>query len=403
MLKLINYFFLAYILVKPGLGFLFYSIDGAGRISILLGILILLLNINNIEFRKVLKSTPVLIWGLWGIYTAVNWLFHRVETVQVPWIFIGNQIFLVWIAMVVVTYECRRNYQTTLKFILSCFVIYVIFGLLFQRDTIYQSGRGGAVLGNVLPLTSLSMVATAVFMYVKKWLTLKNLVIIIILSLAAILFVATRKALGGLLILLFFLLITKYPLNNVKNFLSLIFGLLVFYVGLSFMLDNTILGERMHGIDESANQFNTSNLRILNFLGDRAYFYIKGWEIFKEHPLTGIGINNFMYIDKLKLPFHTEYMAQLAENGIIGTILYVLFYCNIFKQIIRARKYHIIGNEYWPYLGWMFAVLFISLTAWVYSFVHYYIVFGLVIGGIQKSLIDYEKNSTYNQWNRRRW
>ena len=403
MLKLINYFFLAYILVKPGLGFLFYSIDGAGRISILLGILILLLNINNIEFRKVLKSTPVLIWGLWGIYTAVNWLFHRVETVQVPWIFIGNQIFLVWIAMVVVTYECRRNYQTTLKFILSCFVIYVIFGLLFQRDTIYQSGRGGAVLGNVLPLTSLSMVATAVFMYVKKWLTLKNLVIIIILSLAAILFVATRKALGGLIIILFFLLITKYPLNNVKNFLSLIFGLLVFYVGLSFMLDNTILGERMHGIDESANQFNTSNLRILNFLGDRAYFYIKGWEIFKEHPLTGIGINNFMYIDKLKLPFHTEYMAQLAENGIIGTILYVLFYCNIFKQIIRARKYHIIGNEYWPYLGWMFAVLFISLTAWVYSFVHYYIVFGLVIGGIQKSLIDYEKNSTYNQWNRRRW
>lgn len=403
MLKLINYFFLAYILIKPGLGFLFYSIDGAGRISILLGILILLLNINNIEFRKVLKSAPVLIWGLWGVYTAVNWLFHRVETVQVPWIFIGNQIFLVWIAMVVVTYECRRNYQTTLKFILSCFVIYVIFGLLFQRDTIYQSGRGGAVLGNVLPLTSLSMVATAVFMYVKKWLTLKNLVIIIILSLAAILFVATRKALGGLLILLFFLLITKYPLNNVKNFLSLIFGLLVFYVGLSFMLDNTILGERMHGIDESANQFNTSNLRILNFLGDRAYFYIKGWEIFKEHPLTGIGINNFMYIDKLKLPFHTEYMTQLAENGIIGTILYVSFYCNIFKQIIRARKYHIISNEYWPYLGWMFAVLFISLTAWVYSFVHYYIVFGLVIGGIQKSLIDYEKNSTYNQWNRRRW
>lgn len=403
MLKLINYFFLAYILVKPGLGFLFYSIDGAGRISILLGILILLLNINNIEFRKVLKSTPVLIWGLWGIYTAVNWLFHRVETVQVPWIFIGNQIFLVWIAMVVVTYECRRNYQTTLKFILSCLVIYVLIGLLFQRDTIYQSGRGGAALGNVLPLTSLSMVATAIFMYVKKWLTLKNLVIIIILSLAAILFVATRKALGGLIIILFFLLITKYPLNNVKNFLSLIFGLLVFYVGLSFMLDNTILGERMHGIDESANQFNTSNLRILNFLGDRAYFYIKGWEIFKEHPLTGIGINNFMYIDKLKLPFHTEYMAQLAENGIIGTILYVLFYCNIFKQIIRARKYHIIGNEYWPYLGWMFAVLFISLTAWVYSFVHYYIVFGLVIGGIQKSLIDYEKNSTYNQWNRRRW
>lgn len=403
MLKLINYFFLAYILVKPGLGFLFYSIDGAGRISILLGILILLLNINNIEFRKVLKSTPVLIWGLWGIYTAVNWLFHRVESVQVPWIFIGNQIFLVWIAMVVVVYECRRNYQTTLKFILSCLVIYVLIGLLFQRDTIYQSGRGGTVLGNVLPLTSLSMVATAVFMYVKKWLTLKNLVIIIILSLAAILFVATRKALGGLLILLFFLLITKYPLNNVKNFLSLIFGLLVFYVGLSFMLDNTILGERMHGIDESANQFNTSNLRILNFLGDRAYFYIKGWEIFKEHPLTGIGINNFMYIDKLKLPFHTEYMAQLAENGIIGTILYVLFYFNIFRQIIKTRKYHIIGNEYWPYLGWMFAVLFISLTAWVYSFVHYYIVFGLVIGGIQKSLIDYEKNSTYNQWNRRRW
>ena len=161
-------------------------------------------------------------------------------------------------------------------------------------------------------------------------------------------------------------------------------------------MNYTVLGERMQTIDESAAIYNTSDVALLNLLGDRAYFYIRGIQIFEEHPLTGIGINNFMYIDASELPFHTEYMTQLAENGILGTVLYIFFYISVFNQIINAKKNKIIGAEYWVYIGWMIVILFISLTAWVYSFKHYYIVIGLVIGGILNNKKIYDENRTRN-------
>ena len=208
--------------------------------------------------------------------------------------------------------------------------------------------------------------------------------------------VATRKAFGGLLIILVFLLLAKYPLKSIKNWVYLLVTGLVFSVGLSLIMDYTVLGERFHNIDETASVYNTSDIPLLNILGDRAYFYIRGVEVFKEHPLTGIGINNFMYTDSAELPFHTEYMTQLAENGILGTILYILFYFSIFKQIHDAKKNRIIGDGYWVYIGWMIAILFVSLTAWVYSFKHYYIVIGLIIGGILNNRKIYDENCARN-------
>ena len=398
MLKFLNYFFLAYVLLKPVLNMLFYSIDGAGRIQIMLGMLVLFFNINNHEFQKVLKLPSVVIWGLWGIYSTINWLLHRVENNVIPWIFIGNDIFLVWVVLVVAIYESKKNYHSILKFVLYSFVCYVLFGLLFQSGAKYDdmAGRGGAILGNMLPLTSLSMVATASFMYIKKWLKIRSYIVIVILSICAILMVATRKAFGGLLIILVFLLLAKYPLKSIKNWVYLLVTGLVFSVGLSLIMDYTVLGERFHNIDETASVYNTSDIPLLNILGDRAYFYIRGVEVFKEHPLTGIGINNFMYTDSAELPFHTEYMTQLAENGILGTILYILFYFSIFKQIHDAKKNRIIGDGYWVYIGWMIAILFVSLTAWVYSFKHYYIVIGLIIGGILNNRKIYDENCARN-------
>lgn len=403
MLKALNYFFLAYILIKPGFSFLIYGFDGAGRISIALSLIVLITHINNYEFRKVLFSSSSVIWWFWGIYTSINWFFKRIDPEQTAWIFLGNQIYLVWIALVVTIYEARKDGQSVFKWILGSFVIYVVIGLLFQSNSQYEdSNRQGAILGNTLPLNSLCMFAVACFMYVKQWLTTKRLIAVLLLCLAAILLVATRKALGGVFILLFFLLITKYPLHKAKNVFYIGLGFLLLYAGFSVIMDHTVLGERMQNIDEAGENFNTSGIPLLNLLGDRAYFYIRGWELFLEHPLTGIGIGNFVYIDDLELPFHTEYMVQLAENGIVGTILYLSFYISLFKQIFRAKRKHIIGSEYLICAGWMYTILFISLTAWVYSFIHYYIVIGLVIGYIQKMYLENENTSYYNG-NRRRW
>ena len=93
MQKALNYFFIAYIIIKPAISQLIHSFDGAGRISIALSLLIIITHINNYRFKKVLTSSSVVVWGFWGIYTAFNWAFKRIDPNQTAWIYLGNQIY----------------------------------------------------------------------------------------------------------------------------------------------------------------------------------------------------------------------------------------------------------------------------------------------------------------------
>ena len=117
----------------------------------------------------------------------------------------------------------------------------------------------------------------------------------------------------------------------------------------------------------------------MNFLGDRAYFYINGWRLFCEQPVFGIGLFNFRQTMRTHLPIHSEYIVQLCEMGIIGSILFINYYRSIFKRIrivnsLGEKKIALI------FLGWMAALLFVSLTTWTYEFPRYFLITGIFVG-----------------------
>ena len=148
------------------------------------------------------------------------------------------------------------------------------------------------------------------------------------------------------------------------------------------MMENTVLGERFLAGEENSDKFIPYQFRdnwFFNFVGDRAGYYIRGWQYFIDNPWTGIGLTNFMVYDYVHHVLHTEYMVQLTECGIIGTTLYLLFMgCiayNLFYVFFKIEK-----RETLIYAGMYGAVLFISFTAWTYQFPIYFIVFGVIIG-----------------------
>ena len=59
----------------------------------------------------------------------------------------------------------------------------------------------------------------------------------------------------------------------------------------------------------------------------RAIQYEFGYEKFLENPYFGIGLNNYKQFDGYNLVLHSEYLVQLIENGLVGFILFFLFYC----------------------------------------------------------------------------
>ena len=72
--------------------------------------------------------------------------------------------------------------------------------------------------------------------------------------------------------------------------------------------------------------------------------YIKlGMDLFKEHPILGIGIDNArIYTNRIygyDHYLHNNYVELLACGGIIGTILYYWIYVYLFRSFVKYKKY----------------------------------------------------------------
>ncbi len=378
--KTINYFFIIYVIIYPALSRLFFNFDGAGRIYMLLAALSFLFNYSENSYRHVLKDKAIVCWTIWCIYVSIDWLVIGIPKDGLsPFVYLFNSIFLPLLVMIVATYECRRDAKEFVLVTLAAFIIYVIIGLLFQDQT---SGtvRGGQILGNDLPLTAVSMFAIASIAYVNKWCDTKVFTISLLLSVFAILFVATRKAFFGDVIILFFTAIAIFNIVNAKHVFILIFFLFMLYVIGNYIMDNTLLGTRIKLIENDANKFNTTDIWLLDLVGDRAVFYIRGWKLFLENIWFGIGVSNFPKVANYPFVIHSEYMVQLAETGIIGSTLYIMFNYNVLKRIRVAQVIAEEPKKYFVFYGYMACLLFISLTAWTYTFPRYFLIIGIILG-----------------------
>jgi O-antigen ligase len=95
-----------------------------------------------------------------------------------------------------------------------------------------------------------------------------------------------------------------------------------------------------------------------NYAGPRLGYAVAGWEIYTEHPLTGIGLGAsgmqiYDHIPDWADPLASEisgqlttkswvypnpknlYIRLLAETGLIGFTLYLLFWLSILGLVIR--------------------------------------------------------------------
>lgn len=378
MIRFINTFFLGYVILWPLIFKFILPVDGAGRGYMLLAAIVMLFNISDRNFRVVFKIGPVFIWLIWVIYTTFNWFLsgYPPPDNMPSTSFVFVYLILPWLSMCVALYETKMRLNSFLKDIHVLLFAYVLLGIIFQINTLGSGRRGGDILGNSLPLISLCLTFVACLRYNLKHIKTFSLLSSVIVSILSIFMVATRKAFGGELLILFFFLLSNIKKLNFKSLFKVAFLLVLFYFSISFVLNNSTLGERFFSISDAADEFNTSDFQILSFLGDRAYFYISGWDLFLESPLCGIGISNFMNVTDYPMPIHSEYMVQLTENGLIGFSIFLLFFSAMFRQMrnIFCTKVR------WVFYGWLVTVLFISFTSWVYDFTQYFILYGIILG-----------------------
>lgn len=399
-IKQINYFYLSFVLLWEPLQLAFFKIDKAGRIPFFFAVLVFIINyIYDLGFKKRLLSRPMVFWGMWVFYSAINVLMHQYDKeISFPFFFI-NFLFTPFLVMLLASREIVRNKKQALQLLSVIFIIYALLSItVLGGKAEADSDRELGELWNKGPLTSLFILFFLGLLYVNGWLSIKKMIPLILFVFVVITMGGTRKAFGGAVLIIVTLIISQFSLS-LKKIVLVAFLAGFFYFGYSYIMRNTSMGERFErGMDEG-QKFNTTNVKLLNLVGDRAVFYITGWQLFLNNQLTGVGLGNYRRETGSSLVIHSEYMVQLAEGGIIGTLFFLLFNVGIGKGIFNAwKRFPQKRPAIWISIGAFGAILFIDFTGWTYSFTHYFIVYGVIIGSLSSFKDESRKKIKLLMW-----
>ena len=338
--QVINYIYLALAILWEPIQRGFLHIDGKGRIMFLLTILVFLANIvlNKRFLKKQVFSKPAVFWGLWIIFSVINLQFNGYYgSLSFNYYFVLI-LFKPFVVMTIAARETQRNPEKVFKLFAIVFTVFALLSVTVLGGVLEtHEDRFTGELGNTGPLNTIYVIFFAALLFVHKKIKWRTLIPLMIFAFAVISMAATRKAFGAAVIiaLTFVLSQIKFSAKNIILVLVLSAG---FYLGGNYALENTALGERFEEGVEYGAEMNNTDIEALNLLGDRVGNYIIGWEIFKDNMLTGIGLKNYMHKGHGPLVLHTEYMVQLAECGIIGSLLFLLFYFWVGKNLIRIWR-----------------------------------------------------------------
>lgn len=126
--------------------------------------------------------------------------------------------------------------------------------------------------------------------------------------------------------------------------------------------------------------------------GYRVYLYEQAWNVFKAHPIVGVGYYQFIHYTHLGLYTHSTYFELLSCCGLLGTIIYFIPYFYIYREltyIFRCSLDFEVKKK-----AIIFIVFFIIMMFLGVGMIHFYnekfmIVFALMIGFVRE--IESEK------------
>ncbi len=300
-------------------------------------------------------------------------------------------IFIVMLSLV--------NYIDSTKK-LKAFMAYFIYAgciasiYIFSANDFSQLTRFGSELGNVNAVGMIIGISATFCFYImlheKKFLYLLPFVIMTI----TILLTGSRKS---LLFICMNIVIIIYLRNrhSLKGKIKFIIVSLIILVIISYLIFNVpvfyqIIGKRV----ENMFAFVLGEGTREGSINTRAYMIEKGFEMFKERPLTGYGINNYRVLYS-KVPggretyAHNNIIELMVGTGIFGVIFYYLTHFVVLKDLFKSSK-----SKPYQTLCYTFIAIILSYTLLSVALIYYYgkhFSFLLAVASVIGRIIKLEK------------
>lgn len=349
--------------------------DSSGYLLIFMSVLVLMLNskaIANLQLSK-----PIAFWTIWCIFAFCNYHFRPFHVSPMSFVQSIRFVFYPLLTMTIVAKEFADNQSGTIKWCFVSFLCYTIFGYLFDPGILFRELGEDNTLGNTYAITTSLCLFFLILVKKKTKMSFPLFLIMAILLIFVLAFSGTRKAFGAGIIMLVFWALSLFDVKKFRTWLFIGAFAVAGFWGYNQLMENTFMGKRMEYLEKQQEENLPSDApKILGLLGDRASHYYYGWKLFTEHPLFGVGpyqsrINQRYYI-------HSEYVAQLADNGIVGFSLYFLLYAGICIGLLKKRKF---DKEFATcLLGGFVAILFLSLTMWTWTYSALFCCLGIMVG-----------------------
>lgn len=206
-------------------------------------------------------------------------------------------------------------------------------------------------------LSILIVFSTARFSQDKKW---KNAVQLVLLA-VCLMFTKSRASMA-LCCLGIFIFIALYKKLTYKQ-IAVIAGavlclILVVYLSLTNEILYQLYGRRMESLlyffERSPS---TTDASVLG----RMRLQELAINVFKAHPIIGVGINNFRSYNNLSslsgYYAHNNYLELLADLGIVGTLIYYSPFIGCLVEISRRLLHGKISNQERPKIAILLAIL----------------------------------------------
>lgn len=332
--------FIVFLLILSGLLFSI-TIGGPGLKSVtsLLYIAVFLYYLPNRGFRKIAFSSPMLVWIVLAVYHTVNALNKHVPDFDFPDVLVRIKIYC---SIVIFAYLLAIDFKRTLKYIFYALATWLTIGLFYAGYNPGERLAGKGLIAVQFGKSAAVMGICGIYLTIFNYNQLCRVAIRLIYPMLYILLSQTRQALGMVVIqfLGFYYAFIMQLKINFRSIVLCAIGIFFAYNGYTYLMDETGLGTRIQDDIEEAglSELYSTGTAFDYIAGERIYYYVVGAEIFKEHPLTGIGLENFRPYTGGNYPMHVEWMVHLTEGGIIAFVLYVTFLVLLFITIWRSNE-----------------------------------------------------------------
>lgn len=365
-----NVFFFAVLFFWPVIKTFYLNIDGAGRVESMVSILAILVNGKSLLKGPFAMKT----WIIWVAYCLINLQFHGYHN-KYPFVWWSLSQLLCPLVSMLVGYKSflydREKFIKNIFFFFLFFVLFGAFNMIQASTQRFVNEMGNSYLNNsifIMPFLSL---------FLKNKKDIIPYYFIIAFLFLIILFSGERKALVGLFIMIMGFFFARNSKRSITSIFAMLAVLAIGYYGATYIMDNTLVGNRFN--DQFVYTEYEDNL-FLTLMGDRAFMYVDGFIIFLQNPWTGIGLTNFIYhpLNTRGFTFHTEYMVQLAECGIIGSSLFLILYIGMITRLVKMYTKKRDKYETIVLTAALLAIIEINFSTWTYNYPFYFLIFGII-------------------------